>query len=110
MDYIATNYDTILQDETSHVLPNIYSDDVQEDMDPSAHWNEDDNSTTIYESDWLFIGYRINKRGTRDKFVLHHENFLDMIDEFGADSVIIPELRIVSGKDWLKQRQEEFFQ
>ncbi|WP_438845101.1 hypothetical protein [Enterococcus sp. AZ091] len=109
MDYIATNYDTILQDETSHVFPNVNSTDVQEGIDPSAHWNEDDNGTIIYESDWLFIGYRMNKRGIRNKFVLYHENFLDMIDEFGSDSVIMPELRIVSGKDWLKQRQEELF-
>ncbi|MCO5478555.1 hypothetical protein NG891_17650, partial [Enterococcus gallinarum] len=107
--YIATNYDTILQDETSHVFPNVNSTDVQEGIDPSAHWNEDDNGTIIYESDWLFIGYRMNKRGIRNKFVLYHENFLDMIDEFGSDSVIMPELRIVSGKDWLKQRQEELF-
>ncbi|MBO6419160.1 hypothetical protein ACLZX5_14405 [Enterococcus faecium] len=109
MDYIATNYDTLMQDETSHVFPNILSDDIQEVEDPSAHWNEDDNGTTVYESDWLFIGYRMNKCGTRNKFVLHHENFLEMIDDFGADSIIMPELRIVSGKDWLKQRQEELF-
>lgn len=91
------------------MFPNVNSTDVQEGIDPSAHWNEDDNGTIIYESDWLFIGYRMNKRGTRNKFVLYHENFLDMIDEFGSDSVIMPELRIVSGKDWLKQRQEELF-
>ena len=97
-----------MQDETSHVFPNIHSDEVQEAIDPSAHWNEDDNGTIVYESDWVFIGYRINKHGRRNKFVLHQENFLAMLDEFGPDSIIMPELRIVSGKDWLKQRQGDF--
>nr|WP_308545377.1 hypothetical protein [uncultured Lachnoclostridium sp.] len=108
MDYIATNYDTLMQDETSHVFPNVLSEDAQEVEDPSAHWNEDDNGTTVYESDFLFIGYRVNKHNTRTKFVLQHENFLDMIDEFGADSVIMSELKIVNGKDWLNQRVEEY--
>lgn len=39
-DYIATNYDRLLQDETSHVMPNIHSsDDLEDEVDPSAHWN-----------------------------------------------------------------------
>lgn len=109
MDYIATNYDTLMQDEISHVFPNVYSDEYQEVEDQSAYWNEDDDGTIIYESDFLFIGYRINKHNIRTKFVLHYENFLNMIDEFGAESVIMSELKIVSGKDWLKKRQEEFF-
>lgn len=108
IDYIATDYDTLMQDETNHVFPNVLSDDAQEVEDPSAHWNEDDNGTTVYESDFLFIGYRMNKQNTRTKFVLHHENFLDMVDEFGEDSVIMSELKIVNGKDWLNQRVEEY--
>jgi hypothetical protein len=107
-DYIATNYDKILQDENSHVMPNVHSTDVEEIVDETAHWNEDDNETIVYESDWLFIGYRKNKNGTLAKFVLHQDNFLDMLEEFGADSLVMENLRIVSGSDWLKQRQEEF--
>ena len=37
-DYIATNYDNLMQDETSHVMTNIHSlDDNEEEVDLSAH-------------------------------------------------------------------------
>lgn len=36
-DYIATNYDRLMQDTSSHVFPNIHSDEAQEEVDPSAH-------------------------------------------------------------------------
>lgn len=106
-DYIATDYDNLMQDESSHVFPNIHSDESQEEVDQSAYWNEDDNGTIIHESDWLFIGYR--EDGTsRKKFVLHQDNFLDMVEEYSPASLVMCTLRIVSGADWLKQRQEEF--
>lgn len=106
-DYIATNYDRLLQDETSHVMPNIHSEGIQDEIDPSAHWNEDDNETIVHESDWLFIGYRETQSGSSTKFVLHQDNFLDMVDEYGANSLLMCTLRIVSGDDWLRQKQEE---
>lgn len=107
-DYIATNYDSLLQDETSRVMPNIHSTvDTEEEVDPSAHWNEDDNETPVHSADWLFIGYRKNGL-TRTKFVLQQENFLSMVEEFGPSSLLMNELRIVSGADWLDQRLEEF--
>jgi hypothetical protein len=106
-DYIATDYDNLMQDECSHVFPNIHSEESQEEVDPSAHWNEDDNETPVHSADWLFIGYR--KTGlTRTKFVLQQENFLSMIEEFGPSSLLMNELKIVSGEDWLDQRLEEF--
>ena len=108
-DYIATNYDNLMQDETSHVMPNIHSlDDNEEEVDLSAHWNEDDNGTIVHESDWMFIGYRENKNGTMAKYVLQQDNFLKMVDEYGPESLMISTLRLVGGKEWLKQRQEEF--
>lgn len=108
-DYIATNYDRLMQDETSHVMPNIHSlDDNEEEVDLSAHWNEDDNGTIVHESDWMFIGYRENSNGTMAKYVLQQDNFLKMVDEFGPESLMISTLRLVSGEGWLNQRQEEF--
>lgn len=106
-DYIATDYDSLMQDESSHVFPNIHSEESQEEVDPSAHWNEDDNETPVHSADWLFIGYRKNGL-TRTKFVLQQENFLSMVEEFGPSSLLMNELRIVSGADWLNQRLEEF--
>lgn len=108
-DYIATNYDRLLQDETSHVMPNIRSlDDNEEEVDLSAHWNEDDNGTIVNESDWMFIGYRENKNGTLAKYVVQQENFLLVVDEYGPKSLRMDTMKIISGKEWLKQRQEEF--
>lgn len=102
-DYIATNYDRLMQDETSHVMPNIHSPgDTEEDVDPSAHWNEDDNGTIVHESDWMFIGYRENRNGTMAKYVLQQDNFLKMVDEYGPESLMISTLRLVGGKEWLK--------
>lgn len=108
-DYIATNYDRLLQDETSHVMPNIHSsDDLEDEVDPSAHWNEDDNGTIVHESDWMFIGYRENSNGTMAKFVVQEENFLKLIDEYGPESLMTSTLKIISGAEWLGQRQGEF--
>jgi len=108
-DYIATNYDRLMQDETSHVMPNIHSlDDNEEEVDLSAHWNEDDNGTIVHESDWMFIGYRENKNGTLSKYVVQQENFLLVVDEYGPKSLRMDTMKIISGKEWLKQRQEEF--
>ena len=108
-DYIATNYDRILQDESSHVMRNIHSlDDNEEEVDLSAHWNEDDNGTIVHESDWMFIGYRENSNGTMAKFVVQEENFLKLIDEYGPESLMMNALKIVSGAEWLGQRQGEF--
>lgn len=108
-DYIATDYDNLLQDESSHVMPNIHSlDDNEEEVDLSAHWNEDDNGTIVHESDWVFIGYRENSNGTMAKFVVQEENFLKLIDEYGPESLMMNALKIVSGAEWLGQRQGEF--
>lgn len=108
-DYIATNYDNPMQDESSHVMPNIHSPgDTEEDVDPSAHWNEDDNETIVHESDLVFIGYRENSNGTMAKFVVQEENFLKLIDEYGPESLMMDSLKIVSGAEWLGQRQGEF--
>ena len=108
-DYIATDYDRILQDESSHVMRNIHSlDDNEEEVDLSAHWNEDDNGTIVHESDWMFIGYRENSNGTMAKFVVQEENFLKLIDEYGPESLMMNALKIVSGAEWLGQRQGEF--
>lgn len=107
-DYIATNYDKLMQDESSHVFPNIHSEESQEEVDPSAHWNEDDNGTIVHESDWMFIGYRENKNGTLAKYVVQQENFLLVVDEYGPKSLRMDTMKIISGKEWLKQRQEEF--
>ena len=104
-DYIATNYDNLLQDETSHVMPNIHSlDDNEEEADMSAHWNEDDNGTIVHESDWMFIGYRENKNGTLAKYVVQQENFLLVVDEYGPKSLRMDTMKIISGKEWLKQK------
>ena len=107
-DYIATNYDNLMQDESSHVFLNIHSEEPQEEVDPSAHWNEDDNGTIVHESDWMFIGYRENKNGTLAKYVVQQENFLLVVDEYGPKSLRMDTMKIISGKEWLKQRQEEF--
>lgn len=108
-DYIATDYDNLMQDETSRIFPNIHSlDDNEEEVDPSAHWNEDDNGTIVHESDWMFIGYRENSNGTMSKYVLQQDNFLKMVDEYGPESLMISTLQLVSGEEWLKQRQGEF--
>lgn len=108
-DFIGTTYDRLLQDETSHVMPNIHSsNDLEDDVDPSAHWNEDDNETIVHESDWMFIGYRENSNGTMAKYVLQQDNFLKMVDEYGPESLMTSTLRLVSGEEWLKQRQGDF--
>lgn len=64
----------------------------------------DDKGTIVYDEDWLFIGYRQNGEHMT-KFVLQQDGFLDMLDEFGPDCVMMSTLELVSGKEWRKANE-----
>ena len=101
--FIGSNYDKAISDPDNHLFININS---QSDDDTPENYNVDDFGKHIYDSDWIFIGYAKNGN-IKEKFVANYDNFLKVIDEFQPENILLDELDIISGKEWLGARWME---
>lgn len=105
--FIGSNYDKAMSDPDNHIFTNINSEYPRETFDDTPeNYNVDDFGNHIYDSDWVFIGY-VKNGNIKEKFVANYDNFLKVIDEFQPENILLDELDIISGKEWLGARWME---
>ena len=101
--FIGSNYDKAISGPDNHLFINLNS---QSDDDTPENYNVDDFGNHIYDSDWIFIGY-VKLGNVKRKFVASQEGFLTALDEYEPDNLLLNELEIISGKEWLGARWME---
>ena len=99
-------YDKSMADTTNDVFLNNSPRETKEVDEAPENYNVDDFGNHIYDCDWVFIGYA--KVGDKKpKFVASQEGFLAVLDEYRPENILLNELDIISGKEWLGARWME---
>ena len=101
--FIGSNYDKAISDPDNHLFINLNS---QKDDDTPENYNVDDFGNHIYDNDWIFIGY-VKLGNVKRKCVASQDGFLAALDEYEPDNLLLNELEIISGKEWLGARWME---
>lgn len=103
------DYDRAIADEENHVFTNIHNENL-EDLpdDPSANYNLDDWRTIVHDEDYIFVALFLKSDGNTRKFVLQEENFLEALDIYGPQNLIIQELEIINGDEWLDYQRRKY--
>lgn len=103
------DYDRAMADEENHVFTNIHNENL-EDLpdDPSANYNLDDWETIVHDEDYIFIALFLKSDGNTRKFVLQQDNFLEALDNYGPQNLVIQELEIINGNEWLDYQRRKY--
>ena len=107
MDIIGNTYDKILSDESNQAMLNIDFLELAGELDETENWNIDDFGNTVYDSDWVFTA-SFDLTSRTETVVATQDGFLTALDEFHPDTLIKNKLEIISGRQWLAARAEEF--
>jgi len=102
------DYDRAIEDEENHVFTNIHNSVEDLPDDPSASYNLDDWETIVHEEDYIFVALFSKSDGNTRKFVLQQDNFLEALDNYGSQNLIVQELKIINGDEWLEYQRGKY--
>lgn len=103
------DYDRAMADEESHVFTNIHNSSTEDFLnDPSANYNLDDWETIVHDEDYIFVALFLKSDGNTRKFVLQQDNFLEALDNYGPQNLIVQELKIINGDEWLEYQRGKY--
>lgn len=76
--------------------------------DPSANYNLDDWKTIVHDEDYIYVALFLNSDGNTRKFVLQQNNFHKALDIYRPQNLIIQELEIINGDEWLDYQRSKY--
>ncbi|BAK95168.1 hypothetical protein [Tetragenococcus halophilus] len=76
--------------------------------DPSADYNLDDWKKIVHDEDYIFVALFLKSDGNARKFILRQDNFRKALDIYGPQNLIVQELKIINGDEWLDYQRSKY--